>query len=201
MDELDELHRGTFRTWPGVRWSAVATGALLGAAVWLVLLRFGDLPREFVGADEPGLGQRLWWVLMPLLAAGVAAWTGVSSSGERAIRGVYLHGLLAWAGALLLAALVGPGIAGVLPQPGWSGLAAVVGAVFGAALGRAILAGRVAGQWVHPRRRRRAVVRGEATSEARPAPWRDVLTGRRDAPEGRRPAKHESTGDIDQDLH
>ncbi|HEX8434821.1 hypothetical protein [Archangium sp.] len=198
---MDELHRGTFRPWPGVRWSAVATGALLGAALWLVLLRFADVPQALVRDDGPDLGHRLWWVLTPLLAAGVASWTGVSASGERGIRGAYLHGLLAWAGALLLAALVGPGSGGVLPQPGWSGLAAVVGAVVGAALGRAILAGRVAGPWAHQGRARRSGGRAAATSETRPAPWREVLTGRRDTPEGRPPAKQEGTGDLDHDLH
>jgi hypothetical protein len=197
---MDELHRGTFRPWPGVRWSAVTTGALLGAALWLVLLRFGDVPQALVDEDGIGVGYRLWWVLTPLLAAGVASWTGVSASSERGIRGAYLHGLLACAGALLLAALVGPGSVGVLPQPGWSGLAAVVGAVVGAALGRAMLAGRVAGPWVRPGRGRRAGVHGEATSQARPAPWRDVLTGRRDMPEGR-PVRPESTSDLDHDLH
>ena len=140
---MDETHPRTFRTLPEVRWSAVATGALLGAAVWLVLLRFGDVPRALLLEEEPGLGRQVWWVVAPLLAAGLAAWTGASASGERGIRGAYLHGLLAWAGALLLAAVVGPGSVGVLPQPAWSGLATVVGAVVGAALGRALLAGRL----------------------------------------------------------
>jgi hypothetical protein len=201
MDELDELHRGTFRPWPVVRWSAVATGALLGAALWLVLLRFADVPQALARVDEPGLGYRLWWVVTPLLAASVASWTGVFSSGERGIRGSYLHGLLACAGALLLAALVGPGSGGVLPQPGWSGLAALVGAVTGAALGRAMLAGRMAVPRVRHGRGRRATAHGQATTEARPAPWRDVLTGRRSSSERRSSVKQQDTDGLDNDLH
>src|SRR5688572_14436402 len=77
---MDEPHRRTFQPLPGVRWSAVATGALLGAAVWLVLLRFGDVTGVLLLEGEPGLGRRGWWVVAPLLAAGVAAWTGVSAS-------------------------------------------------------------------------------------------------------------------------
>ncbi|HYO55907.1 hypothetical protein [Archangium sp.] len=209
---MDETHRRTFHSWPDVRWGAVATGALLGAAVWLVLLRFGDVPWEFAREGEPGLGHQLWWVVAPLLAAGVASWTGASASGERGILGAYLHGLLAWAGALLLAAVVGPGSVGVLPQPGWSGLAAVVGAVVGAALGRALLAGRLAAPRVFHGHGRRPLVRGDASVKAGPADaagpasqarsrWREVLTARRGAPEGRRPGAHEDTGRPDQDLH
>ncbi|AKJ00095.1 hypothetical protein ATI61_104497 [Archangium gephyra] len=206
---MDETHRRTFRPLPEVRWSAVATGALLGAAVWLVLLRFGDVPRALLLEEAPGLGRQLWWVVAPLLAAGVAAWTGASASGERGILGAYLHGLLSWAGALLLAALVGPGSVGVLPQPGWSGLAAVLGAVVGAALGRALLAGRLsAPRGFHGTGRRPLVSSSEAhpveesgrVSQAR-SRWREVLTARRGAPEGRRPGAHEDTGRPDQDLH
>lgn len=206
---MDETHSRTFRTLPEVRWSAVATGALLGAAVWLVLLRFGDVPRALLLLEEPGLGRQLWWVVAPLLAAGLAAWTGAFASGERGIRGAYLHGLLAWAGALLLAAVVGPGSVGVLPQPAWSGLAAVVGAVVGAALGRALLAGRLsAPRGLHGPGRRPLM----SSSETRPVDepgrvtqprsrWREVLTARRGAPEGRRPGAHEDTGRPDGDLH
>ena len=202
---MDETHRRTFRPLPEVRWGAVATGALLGAAVWLVLLRFGDVPRALLLEEEPGLGRQLWWVVAPLLAAGLAAWTGASASGERGILGAYLHGLLAWAGALLLAAVVGPGSVGVLPQPGWSGLAAVVGAVVGAALGRALLAGRLSAPrgirrpLVHPAGTD-AVEEAGGTSQVR-SRWREVLTARRGAPEGRRPGAHEDTGRPDQDLH
>ncbi|WNG54429.1 hypothetical protein F0U59_06245 [Archangium gephyra] len=205
---MDETHRRTFRTLPEVRWGAVATGALLGAAVWLVLLRFGDVPRALL-EEEARLGRQLWWVVAPLLAAGVAAWTGASAAGERGNLGAYLHGLLAWAGALLLAAMVGPGSAGVLPQPGWSGLASVVGAVVGAALGRALLAGRLsAPRGLHGRVRRPLVSSTGAhpvdesgrVSQAR-SRWREVLTARRGAPEGRRPGAHEDTGRPDQDLH
>lgn len=195
---MDETHRRTFRTLPEVRWGAVAAGALLGAAVWLVLLRFGDVPRALLEEDA-GLGRQLWWVVAPLLAAGVAAWTGASASGERGNLGAYLHGLLSWAGALLLAAMVGPGSAGVLPQPGWSGLASVVGAVVGAALGRAQLAGRVAAPWVHSGAGRR-LSRGDAalepTSRSR---WREVLTGRRVG--SPRPGASDDVGRPDQDLH
>lgn len=195
---MDEIHRRTFRPLPEVRWSAVATGALLGAAVWLVLLRFGDVPRALLLEEEPGLGRQVWWVVAPLLAAGLAAWTGASASGERGILGAYLHGLLAWAGALLLAAVVGPGSIGVLPQAGWSGLAAVVGAVVGAALGRALLAGRLAApRGLHGPGRR---VESSQVSQVR-SRWREVLTARRGAPEGRRPGAHEDTGRPDQDLH
>ncbi len=185
---MDETHR--------VRWGAVITGALLGAAAWLVLLRFGDVPPRLSVGDGPGLGLQLWWVVVPLLASGLAAWTGASASGEHGIRGAYLHGLLACAGALLLAAVAGPGSVGVLPQPGWSGLAAVVGVVTGAALGRALLTGRVAAPWL------RARTGGEraGTRRAR-APWREVLTGRRGPLETRRPGAHEDTGRLDQDLH
>jgi hypothetical protein len=195
---MDETHRRTFRPLPEVRWGAVATGALLGAAVWLVLLRFGDVPRALLLEEEPGLGRQVWWVVAPLLAAGLAAWTGASASGERGILGAYLHGLLAWAGALLLAAVVGPGSIGVLPQAGWSGLAAVVGAVVGAALGRALLAGRLAApRGLHGPGR---TVESSQASQVR-SRWREVLTARRGAPEGRRPGAHEDTGRPDQDLH
>ncbi|MFE8605211.1 hypothetical protein [Archangium violaceum] len=205
---MDETHRRTFRTLPEVRWGAVAAGALLGAAVWLVLLRFGDVPRALL-EEEAGLGRQLWWVVAPLLAAGVAAWTGASASGERGNLGAYLHGLLSWAGALLLAAMVGPGSAGVLPQPGWSGLASVVGAVVGAALGRALLAGRLSTpRGLHGTVRRPLVSSTGAhpvdesgrASQAR-SRWREVLTARRGASEGRRPGAHEDTGRPDQDLH
>jgi len=195
---MEETHRRTFRPLTDVRWGAVATGALLGAAVWLVLLRFGDVPRALLLEEEPGLGRQVWWVVAPLLAAGLAAWTGASASGERGILGAYLHGLLAWAGALLLAAVVGPGSVGVLPQAGWSGLAAVVGAVVGAALGRALLAGRLASpRGLHGPGRR---VESSQVSQVR-SRWREVLTARRGAPEGRRPGAHEDTGRPDQDLH
>lgn len=195
---MEETHRRTLRPLPDVRWGAVATGALLGAAVWLVLLRFGDVPRALLLEEEPGLGRQVWWVVAPLLAAGLAAWTGASASGERGILGAYLHGLLAWAGALLLAAVVGPGSVGVLPQAGWSGLAAVVGAVVGAALGRALLAGRLASpRGLHGPGRR---VESSQASQVR-SRWREVLTARRGAPEGRRPGAHEDTGRPDQDLH
>jgi hypothetical protein len=206
---MDETHRRTFRPLPEVRWGAVATGALLGAAVWLVLLRFGDVPRALLLEEEAGIGRQVWWVVAPLLAAGVAAWTGASASGERGILGAYLHGLLSWAGALLLAAMVGPGSGGVLPVAGWSGLAAVVGAVVGAALGRALLAGRLsAPRGMHGAGRRPLVSSSEAhpveepgrVSQAR-SRWREVLTARRGAPEGRRPGAHEDTGRPDQDLH
>ena len=202
---MDETHRRTFRPLPEVRWGAVATGALLGAAVWLVLLRFGDVPRALLLEEEAGIGRQVWWVVAPLLAAGVAAWTGASASGERGILGAYLHGLLSWAGALLLAAMVGPGSGGVLPVAGWSGLAAVVGA----ALGRALLAGRLsAPRGMHGAGRRPLVSSSEAhpveepgrVSQAR-SRWREVLTARRGAPEGRRPGAHEDTGRPDQDLH
>ncbi|WP_375770393.1 hypothetical protein NR798_05715 [Archangium gephyra] len=195
---MDETHRRTFRPLPEVRWSAVATGALLGAAVWLVLLRFGDVPRALLLEEEPGLGRQVWWVVAPLLAAGVAAWTGASASGERGILGAYLHGLLAWAGALLLAAVVGPGSIGVLPQPGWSGLATVVGAVVGAALGRALLAGRLtAPRGLHGSGR----LAGSSEASQVRSRWREVLTARRGAPEGRRPGAHDDMGRPDQDLH
>jgi hypothetical protein len=205
---MDETHRKTFRALPEVRWGAVAAGALLGAALWLVLLRFGDVPRELLN-EEPGLGRQLWWVVAPLLAAGVAAWTGASASGERGILGAYLHGLLAWAGALLLAAMVGPGSVGVLPQPGWSGLATVVGAVVGAALGRALLAGRLSAPRGLHGNLRRPLVHSTGTDAADErggvsqvrSRWREVLTARRGAPEGRRPGAHEDTGRPDQDLH
>jgi hypothetical protein len=198
---MEETHLRKFRPWPGVRWSAVATGALLGAAAWLVLLRFGDVPRVLGEDGEPGLGRQVWWVLAPLLAAGVASWAGASASGERGIRGAYLHGLLAWAGALLLAAMVGPGSVGVLPQPGWSGLAAVVGAVTGAALGRALLAGRVKAPRVPSGHGRRFGVREEPAVEARPASWRDVHGARPGAVEERRSGVQEGTRDLDGDLH
>jgi len=195
---MEETHRRTFRPLTDVRWGAVATGALLGAAVWLVLLRFGDVPRALLLEEAPGLGRQVWWVVAPLLSAGLAAWTGASASGERGILGAYLHGLLAWAGALLLAAVVGPGSVGVLPQAGWSGLAAVVGAVVGAALGRALLAGRLASpRGLHGPGRR---VESSQASQVR-SRWREVLTARRGAPEGRRPGAHEDTGRPDQDLH
>jgi hypothetical protein len=197
---MEETHLRKFRPWPGVRWGAVATGALLGAAAWLVLLRFGDVPRIEVGELEPGLGRQVWWVLAPLLAAGVASWAGASASGERGIRAAYLHGLLAWAGALLLAAMVGPGSVGVLPQPAWSGLAAVVGAVTGAALGRALLAGRVKAPRVPTAHGRRFGVREEPAVETRPAPWRDV-GARPGAVEEKRPGLHEGASDLDRDLH
>jgi hypothetical protein len=199
---MEETHLRKFHPWPGVRWGAVATGALLGAAVWLVLLRFGDVPRVVVGeAESPGLGRQVWWVLVPLLAAGLASWAGASASGERGIRGAYLHGLLAWAGALLLAALVGPGSGGVLPQSGWSGLAAVVGAVTGAALGRALLAGRVKAPRVPTGQGRRFGVREESAVEARPSPWRDVQGARRGSVEEGRSGVHEGSRDLDGDLH
>ena len=199
---MEETHLRKFRPWPGVRWSAVATGALLGAAVWLVLLRFWDVPRVLVEeADSPGLGRQVWWVLAPLLAAGLASWVGASASGERGIRGAYLHGLLAWAGALLLAALVGPGSVGVLPQPGWSGFAAVVGAVTGAALGRALLAGRVKAPRVSTGHGRRFGVREEPAVEARPAPWRDVQGARSGPGDEKRSGVHEGSRDLDGDLH
>lgn len=188
---MDETHRRTFQPLSGVRWGAVATGALLGAAVWLVLLRFVDVPLSLTEV-EPGFGRRLWWVMAPLLAAGVASWMGASASGEQGIRDAYLHGFLAWAGALLLAALVGPGHLGVLPQTGWSGLATVVGAVVGGALGRAFVAGRVTVPRIHS---------GQG-GEVRPrAPWRDVLLGRRGSAEGRGAGTHESAKGVDQDLH
>jgi hypothetical protein len=198
---MEETHLRTFRPWPGVRWGGVATGALLGAAAWLVLLRFWDVPRVLVEEVDPGLGRQVWWVLAPLLAAGVASWAGVSASGERGIRGAYLHGLLAWAGALLLAALVGPGSVGVLPQPGWSGLASVVGAVVGAALGRALLAGRVAAPRVSHGHGRRFGKREEPAVEARPAPWRDVPGAQRGSVEEGRPGVHGGAGALDRDLH
>ncbi|PTL79971.1 hypothetical protein [Vitiosangium sp. GDMCC 1.1324] len=206
---MDETPRKQFQPLPGVRWGAVATGALLGAAVWLVLLRFGDMPQMFslsLEKNAPGLGLRVWWVVAPLLASGVASWTGVCASGERGIRDAYLHGLLAWAGALLLAALVGLGSVGVLPELGWSGLAAVVGAVVGAALGRALLAGRVAVPWVHSGASRRPLLRGDAPVEAgspsQPrARWRDVLGERRGTPGDQRPGAHEDARDPDHDLH
>ncbi|QRN93653.1 hypothetical protein JRI60_31315 [Archangium violaceum] len=192
---MDETQGRTFQPLPGVRWGAVAAGALLGAAAWLVLLRFADVP-QFTRGDGPGIGLRLWWVVAPLLAAGVASWTGASASGEHGIRGAYLHGLLACAGALLLAAVAGPGSAGVLPQPVWSGLAAVVGAVTGAALGRALLAGRVAAPWL------RSGLGGERVETRRSRlPWREMLTGRRSTPEARRPGAHEDAGRPDRDLH
>ncbi|WP_257460909.1 hypothetical protein [Archangium lipolyticum] len=190
---MDETDPRTFQPLPGVRWGAVATGALLGAAAWLVLLRFVDEPRDFIRGDGPGIGLRLWWVVAPLLAAGVASWTGASASGEQGIRGAYLHGLLACAGALLLAAVAGPGSVGVLPQPVWSGLAAMVGAVTGAALGRALLAGRV----VAPRLRSGAGGERIGTRKSR-VPWREVLLGRRGTPEARR---YEDAGHRDQELH
>ncbi|HEX8824574.1 MAG TPA: hypothetical protein VF794_31925 [Archangium sp.] len=196
---MDETHLRTFRPWPGVRWGAVATGALLGAALWLVLLRF-DAPRALVDDVEPGLGRRLWWVAAPLLAAGVASWAGASASAERGIRGAYLHGLLAWAGALLLAAMVGSGSVGVLPQPGWSGLASVVGAVVGSALGRALIAGRVAAPWMSGTGRR-FKKRGEPALQSRPAPWREVRGARRGPEEERRPGTHEGAKDLEHDLH
>lgn len=201
---MDETHRKLFQPLPGVRWGAVATGALLGAAVWLVLLRFGDVPGALSREGVPGLGLRVWWVVAPLLAAGLASWTGACASGEHGIREAYLHGLLACAGALLLAALVGPGSVGVLPEPGWSGLAAVVGAVTGAALGRALLAGRVAAPWAHAGAGRRSLTRGDAPVEAGPHSrprWREVLTGRRGTPANPRPGASEDTGRPDQDLH
>jgi hypothetical protein len=156
------------------------------------------VPRALLLEEEPGLGRQVWWVVAPLLAAGLAAWTGASASDERGILGAYLHGLLAWAGALLLAAVVGPGSIGVLPQAGWSGLAAVVGAVVGAALGRALLAGRLASpRGLHGPGR---MVESSQVSQVR-SRWREVLTARRGAPEGRRPGAHEDTGRPDQDLH
>jgi hypothetical protein len=184
---MDETHRRMFQPLPGVRWGAVATGALLGAAAWLLLLRFGDVPPRLSVGDGPGLGLRLWWVVAPLLASGLAAWTGASASGEHGIRGAYLHGLLACAGALLLAAVAGSGGVGVLPEPGWSGLAVVVGAVTGAALGRALLAGRMAAPWL-----RSSPGGTRAGTRRTRAPWREVLTGRR---------AHEDTGRPEQDLH
>lgn len=196
---MDETHRKPFQPLPGVRWGAAATGALLGAAVWLVLLRFGDVPGTLTREGVPELGLRVWWVVAPLLAAGLASWAGACASGERGIREAYLHGLLASAGALLLAALVGPGGVGVLPEPGWSGLAAVVGAVVGAALGRAQLAGRVAAPWVHSGAGRR-LSRGDAALEPTSRPrWREVLTGRRVG--SPRPGASDDVGHRDQDLH
>lgn len=198
---MDETLRKPFQPLPGVRWGAVATGALLGAALWLVLLRFGDVPGALTREGVPGLGLRVWWVVAPLLAAGLASWTGALAAGERGIREAYLHGLLASAGALLLAALVGPSGVGALPEPGWSGLAVVVGAVVGAALGRAQLAGRVAAPWVHSGAGRR-LSRGDSALEpgtgSRPR-WREVLTGRRTG--NPRPGAGDDVGHRDQDLH
>jgi hypothetical protein len=206
---MDETHRKLFQPLPGVRWGAVATGALLGAVVWLVLLRFADMPRMFsleLEENAPGLGLRVWWVVAPLLASGVASWTGVCASGERGIRDAYLHGFLAWAGALLLASLVGMGSMGTLPERGWSGLAAVVGAVVGAALGQALLAGRVAVPWVRSGAGRRSLPRGESPVEAgshsQPhSRWREVVEARRGASGDQRPGADEDARGPGHDVH
>jgi hypothetical protein len=125
-----------------VRWGAVATGAVAGAAALLLLLRIGSDSPVLV-AEGPTVGHRMWWGALSLLTAALAGWLGATAAGERGIRGAYLHGLLAWAGALLLGSFAGLTPAGVLPAGGWSSVLGLAGATTGAALARAGLAGRL----------------------------------------------------------
>ena len=96
--KLDE----TARPFEFIRWSAIATGAVIALAVQSVLIAFGLGIATSVGDHVPGSGFAVWVVIVELcaMAIGAALTARISHAETRRIGAA--AGIMTWAVVLLV---------------------------------------------------------------------------------------------------